>query len=229
VTTEPLSAWRTRWFFVCPADLLDEDQSHVTIDLPELSVTIQNFRGLLAGFWNVCSHRAAEMRPAGYGQGLLRCPYHGWTYNGDGVPVGIPENEALFGLDAEAKRKLALKPIRVMLVAGGIFARIEDDGSVPEIGELAEVGLAGMALRQKIERRLAIGQPPAAPGNTIGNLSVLCGGDFAVIGWVVPDGAGGVRATIALYGDEAIEGEAPEETRMLYDAAASALIESAGG
>lgn len=124
--------WRTGWFCVAPAAAVANDGDHVTIDLPDLSITIQNFRGTLAGFRNVCSHRSAQIRPCGRGRGMLRCPYHGWTYNREGAPVGIPENEALFGLSAEEKRKLALHPVSVALYGPLLFARVAPSGETLE-------------------------------------------------------------------------------------------------
>jgi nitrite reductase/ring-hydroxylating ferredoxin subunit len=117
-------AWQGDWFAVAPLADLAADGDHVTIALPPLSLTFQNFRGALRGFWNVCSHRAALMRPCGRGNGLLRCPYHGWTYNADGVPVGIPDNDTLFGLNRDDKRRLALRPVETAVAGPWIFARV---------------------------------------------------------------------------------------------------------
>jgi len=116
------------WLFAGLADRLAEEGDHLTIDLPGLSVTIQNFRGELAGFLNVCSHRATRLRPRGCGKGHLRCPYHGWTYNSRGVPIGIPENEALFGLSREDKEKLALKSVEVEACGSFVFLRVASGG-----------------------------------------------------------------------------------------------------
>jgi phenylpropionate dioxygenase-like ring-hydroxylating dioxygenase large terminal subunit len=120
-----ISSWRLDWFCLCPIDRLAEDGRHVTVDFPDLSVTVQNFRGGLRGFWNVCSHRGTKLRVAGCGHGLLRCPYHGWLYNADGVPVGIPDNDRQYGLDAAARKALALRAITVERLGRWVFARID--------------------------------------------------------------------------------------------------------
>ncbi len=103
------------WVFLDLAEALADDGDHVTLDLAACSITAQNFRGVLKAFWNVCSHRAIQMRDGGTGDarrghGVLRCPYHGWSYDAAGVPRGIPDNEWLYGLDEAGRTALALRP-----------------------------------------------------------------------------------------------------------------------
>jgi nitrite reductase/ring-hydroxylating ferredoxin subunit len=222
-----LSAWRTRWFFVCPVDLMAEDDCHVTVDLPELSITLQNFRGTLSGFRNICSHQQLPMRVAGLGRGPLRCQQHGWTYNADGIPVGIPDGGERIETDVATRRLLALRPIGVAALEGGIFARVEDDGSLPDAKWLADAELAGAVQRQAVTRRLPAGSPPPIDGPTLGNLSVELMGDFALLGWVVPQGPDAISATVALYALAEAPEEIPAETRAVYDKAALALEQAA--
>ncbi len=127
------------WFCLTVRDRLADDGSHMTVDLPELSITVQNFRGVLRGFWNVCAHRGTKMRSAGCGLGVLRCPYHGWVYNADGIPTGIPDNELLFGLDMAARKTLALRPIEVESFGRFIFVRVTPDAEtlVVALGDCA--------------------------------------------------------------------------------------------
>ena len=223
-----LSPWRTRWFFVCPVDLMAEDDCHVTVDLPELSITLQNFRGTLSGFRNLCRHRQLPVRAAGFGRGPLRCQHHGWTYNADGIPVGIPDGDEAVDLDLAGRTLLALAPIGVAAIEGGIFARIEDDGSLPDAAWLAETELAGATRRQGVTRRLPAGSPPPIDGSTLGNLSVEVIGDFALLGWVVPHGPDAILATVALYALAEAPDAIPAETRALYDKAAQGLDQAAG-
>ncbi|GGF23562.1 hypothetical protein GCM10011611_32060 [Aliidongia dinghuensis] len=222
------SPWRHRWFFVCPVDRLAEDECHVTVDLPDLSITLQNDRGTLVGFRNVCSHLALALRPAGYGQGPLRCQHHDWTYNGEGIPVGIPDGDEEASLDLAGRRSLALRPIGVAQIEGAIFARADDDGSLPDAQWLENAELAGATQRLAIERELPAGAPPPADGPTLGNLSIDLMGDFALLGWVVPHGPDRIRATVALYALAGAPDEIPAETRARYDRAAQGLAQAAG-
>jgi nitrite reductase/ring-hydroxylating ferredoxin subunit len=205
-----------------------EDDCHVTIDLPELSITLQNFRGMLQGFRNLCAHRQLPMRTAGLGRGPLRCQHHGWTYNADGIPVGIPDGDERVDLDLAGRTLLALRQIGVAAIEGGIFARVEDDGSLPDANWLADTELAGATRRRAVTKRLPAGSPPPIDGSTLGNLSVEVLGDFALLGWVVPHGPDAIDATVALYALADAPDEIPDETTAIYDKAAQALEQAAG-
>jgi choline monooxygenase len=116
------------WHFVGLKSSLAAPDDWIATEIAGRGITIQNFDGELRGFRNVCSHRHARLRSECQGNGLLRCPYHGWTYNGEGVPVGIPGNTEWFGLDRAAKRALALPPIAVACCGNLVFARIAAEG-----------------------------------------------------------------------------------------------------
>jgi len=116
------------WHFVGLKSSLAALDDWIATEIAERSITIQNFDGELRGFRNVCSHRHTKLRAECRGNGLLRCPYHGWTYNGDGVPVGIPGNTEWFGFDRAAKRELALPAIAVACCGNLVFARIAAEG-----------------------------------------------------------------------------------------------------
>jgi phenylpropionate dioxygenase-like ring-hydroxylating dioxygenase large terminal subunit len=103
-------------------------QDFIRAEIAGRSILVQNFDGLLRGFYNVCSHRHARLRATDCGNGLLRCPYHGWTYNAEGVPVGIPGNSEYFGLDRDARQSLALRSVAVECCGDLVFARLASDG-----------------------------------------------------------------------------------------------------
>lgn len=122
------------------AEALAHDGDHATLDLAACSITAQNFRGTLKAFWNVCSHRAIQMRDGGdgdaqRGHGILRCPYHGWSYDAAGIPRGIPDNDWLYGLDAAGCRALALRPAGLRQWGNFLFVHPDlTDAGVDEIG-----------------------------------------------------------------------------------------------
>ena len=82
---------------------------------------MENTRAGLAAFRNVCSHRLARIRRTRVGAEPFVCPYHGWTYDEQGVPSRIPFNDSCFHLSEEARRKLALPRYRVDVCGEFIF------------------------------------------------------------------------------------------------------------
>ena len=52
-------------------------------------------QGKPRAYLNVCSHRHAQLCEIGKHTGAVRCPYHGWVYDREGVPVGIPQKHAV--------------------------------------------------------------------------------------------------------------------------------------
>jgi phenylpropionate dioxygenase-like ring-hydroxylating dioxygenase large terminal subunit len=120
--------FETCWQFVGFAERLRETGDFITARLAGRGILVRNFDGALKGFRNVCAHRQAQILGPEYGHGPLRCPYHGWTYDRDGVPLGIPGNEAWFGLDRAAKAERALSPVAVARCGALVFARLAADG-----------------------------------------------------------------------------------------------------
>jgi len=92
------------------------------------SVMVQNFQGALKAFLNVCSHRFSAIRDQETGAGPLRCPYHGWTYDKEGVPTGIPFASQFEDLTDERRRALCLESWLVETCGQFIFVKRKDDG-----------------------------------------------------------------------------------------------------
>ncbi|AWK90225.1 aromatic ring-hydroxylating oxygenase subunit alpha [Azospirillum thermophilum] len=120
--------FRRCWIFAGFTDELCRHNDYVTRRLGGVDVVVQNFEGVLRGFRNVCTHRFAIIQTAPRGNGMLRCSYHGWTFDRDGVPYGIPGNEAWFGLDREARCARALTPVAVAACGRFVFVRVAAEG-----------------------------------------------------------------------------------------------------
>ncbi|GAA4258790.1 Rieske 2Fe-2S domain-containing protein [Azospirillum formosense] len=125
---EAARVFRRCWMFVGFTDDLRNDNDFITADIAGTSVLVQNFDGELRAYHNVCTHRYSliHLRPCGNGKPV--CPYHGWVFNRDGVPVGIPGNREHFGLDDAAKKRLALRRFEVAVRGRFVFVRLEPVG-----------------------------------------------------------------------------------------------------
>ncbi|HYH18747.1 MAG TPA: aromatic ring-hydroxylating dioxygenase subunit alpha [Azospirillum sp.] len=120
--------FRRCWLFAGFTDDLRAENDFITVELAGTSVTVRNIGGELRALHNVCSHRFAKIHDKPCGNARLTCPYHGWTYNGDGVPVGIPGNEAFFGYDRVQREALALRRFEVATRGRFVFVRLEPGG-----------------------------------------------------------------------------------------------------
>lgn len=120
--------FRRSWMYVGVTDDLRNDNDFITTEIAGTSVLVQNFGGELRAFHNVCTHRYSliHLKPCGNGKPV--CPYHGWTFNRDGVPAVIPGNAKFFGFDEHARRDRALPRFELAVRGRFVFVRLESDG-----------------------------------------------------------------------------------------------------
>ena len=116
------------WLCVGFTQDLANDRDFITARVGPRSIVVQNFKGVLKAFRNVCSHRFSRIQTEPCGNRPLTCPYHGWSYNADGVPHGVPQNAKAFGLDDAEKARLALKPYALETVGHFVFVRMSGEG-----------------------------------------------------------------------------------------------------
>lgn len=81
----------------------------------------------LRAFKNVCRHRASRvLEGTGTCRGVIRCPYHGWTYKLDGSLMAIPQEENFPDLD---QSQFGLHEIQLEVFHGLVFIRVKGDGA----------------------------------------------------------------------------------------------------
>lgn len=114
------------WQFVGTTRELARSNDWVRAQVFGQDVFVQNHRGELRGFSNVCQHRGFPIRREAQGRGPATCGFHAWTYDADGVPVGVSRNDELFAFTREEKRTRCLPRIRVEEVGGFVFAALDD-------------------------------------------------------------------------------------------------------
>jgi len=91
---------------------LANERDFVTVDMAGTAIVVQNFKGELRAFQNVCSHQFAKIQVEPRGNRPLMCRYHGWNYDASGYPFGIPKKSE-YKLDGVPRECLTLKPYRV--------------------------------------------------------------------------------------------------------------------
>lgn len=129
LTAEIEHVFKPSWLCVGFSQDLKHDKDFITAQIGPHSIVVQNFKGELKAFRNVCSHRFARLQTGVCGNRKLVCPYHGWVYNSEGIPAGIPQNEQAFGLDEADRKHLALEPYDVAVVGQFVFVRMQRNGN----------------------------------------------------------------------------------------------------
>jgi choline monooxygenase len=115
------------WNFVGLTEQVAEHGQFITAEIAGTSVVIQNFKGKLSALHNVCTHRFAILQKEKCGKRALTCPYHGWTYDVNGVPF-ITGNAKYFQLNDEARQTRSLRRFSLKTCGRFIFVRLSNDG-----------------------------------------------------------------------------------------------------
>lgn len=117
-------------------------------------VVVRRPDGTLAGFHNVCRHRAGALVADGTGNcgGAFTCRYHGWTYALDGRLRNAVDFGAAPGFDP---RDYGLFPIRCETWRGLVFVSLDPDAAPLSdlVAPLAARWADGQAAYPLVERR----------------------------------------------------------------------------
>ena len=93
-------------------------------------VMVRNKASAVRVFHNVCSHRGNELVwSACHVKGLIRCPYHSWTYTLDGALQGTPHigGTGVHEVESVDKRRLGLREVRSAVWMGLVFVNVSGD------------------------------------------------------------------------------------------------------
>jgi benzoate/toluate 1,2-dioxygenase alpha subunit len=125
--------WRSAWIYVGHDSQVPNPGDYLTTQIagqPLLMVRSADLE--VRVFYNRCAHRGARIVSASSGNcgGLLRCPYHGWTYRLDGTLRTVPLKAGYAGSGFEespAAHGLSRAP-GVAEHRGFVFARLAAAG-----------------------------------------------------------------------------------------------------
>lgn len=107
-------------------DELSSDRDFVCVDHVGRSVVVQNFKGELKAFQNICTHRFNRIQVDDRGNRSLMCRYHGWTFDRCGYPVGLPKKEQFIASDGGGADDLRLPEYRVEVCGKFVFFTEKD-------------------------------------------------------------------------------------------------------
>ena len=115
------------WQFIGHTSEVQNPGDFITLDLLHDSVVVMRGNdGELRAFLNICRHRATRLLEGrGQCEGLIQCPYHGWTYQNDGRLAGIPSPRSFPGAQ---RSELGLLEVEFDIHRDLIFVRVAGDG-----------------------------------------------------------------------------------------------------
>jgi methanesulfonate monooxygenase large subunit len=119
------------WQFACHESEVEKPGDFRCVRIAGKSLLIvRGEDGVVRGFHNICRHRAAEVvrEDAGHAR-FFTCFYHHWTYGLKGELRGISKPQGYEAVQLD-KSALGLVPVRCEMIAGLIFANL-DDGAEP--------------------------------------------------------------------------------------------------
>ncbi|HLY51870.1 MAG TPA: Rieske 2Fe-2S domain-containing protein, partial [Steroidobacteraceae bacterium] len=125
--------WRSAWVYVGHDSQVPKSGDYLTIEIAgQPLLMLRSADGEVRVFYNRCAHRGARLASASQGNcgGLLRCPYHGWTYRLDGTLRTVPlkSGYADSGFEqSSAARGLRAAPA-VASHRGFVFVRLAEQG-----------------------------------------------------------------------------------------------------
>lgn len=125
---EQAELFAQQWLYAGLTHELAAHNDFVRVNLAGRDVIIQNLHGDLHAFINVCSHRHSIIHDTPCGNRPLTCPYHGWHYNAEGTPVGIPCKKAFPAVTANPQA-FNLQKLEVAKAGDFVFVRMNPGDS----------------------------------------------------------------------------------------------------
>jgi phenylpropionate dioxygenase-like ring-hydroxylating dioxygenase large terminal subunit len=117
-----------KWQFIGFTFNLSAVNDYVCAEIADDSVIVKNYEGELKAFQNVCSHRFSRIHEVGCGNAMTICPYHGWVYDNNGLPHGIPKRNGFGDLKEAKLSDYRLCPWRIEVCGAMIFVCKELNG-----------------------------------------------------------------------------------------------------
>ena len=141
----------TAWTLLGLTTDVGSDGDWIRATLGGRSVFVQRFGDTVRAFENVCAHRFYPLRTKDRGNGPVRCGFHHWQYNKDGMAAGIPKCAEMFGV---TPRELGarLAPVEVATCGACIFGRFPDGGHPETLEQYLGPGYAILKAMTDVDR-----------------------------------------------------------------------------
>lgn len=117
------------WYVISESDDLPPGVVRERTVLGERLAVFRDATGRAVALRDRCMHRNAPLSKGTVKAGCLACPYHGWTYDGEGKVVAVPAEGDAF----RARASRSAKRYPTMEQDGFVYVRLDDDapGDLP--------------------------------------------------------------------------------------------------
>jgi phenylpropionate dioxygenase-like ring-hydroxylating dioxygenase large terminal subunit len=112
------------WHYVGLMSSFKNENDFITIQIGNKFIVVQKFKNDIKAFQNICTHRFKKIQTKNSGNRPLMCQYHGWSYNENGIPYGIPMKSEFQNLNEASLQKLCLEEYKIDYVGEFIFINI---------------------------------------------------------------------------------------------------------
>jgi phenylpropionate dioxygenase-like ring-hydroxylating dioxygenase large terminal subunit len=124
VREEKSKLWNKVWQIACREEELPKVGDYLTYEIADESmILVRSTAEKISGYYNVCKHRGRRLME-GHGQTkLLRCPFHGWTWDLQGKNVFVLDPND-WG-ECLTEQRLRLPEVRVDTWGGWVWINMD--------------------------------------------------------------------------------------------------------
>lgn len=119
--------FQSQWQFIGFTIDLEQHNDFITRFVGSRPIVVQNFKGELRAFDNICRHRHSIIQCNPKGNRSLTCPYHGWTYDRSGVASGIAHKDNFNSSLINDPVNITLRRYRVETSGKFVFVSLNDN------------------------------------------------------------------------------------------------------
>lgn len=123
--------WKKTWQITCRENRLKETGDYYVYDIVNDSILLTRTEtGEIKGFYNSCLHRGRALKRGSGNSDILRCPYHGWSWNLDGSFDSAP---CQWDFPHVKEEENTLPEVKVATWGGWVFINMDENaGSLEE-------------------------------------------------------------------------------------------------
>lgn len=112
-----------QWIFVAMEEDLSDNNMFITLSIFNYPIVIQNFKGEIKAFQNICPHRFNLIQTERTGKRPFVCQYHSWSFDCNGKP-NTKSLKSLYDVESESFGKVCVKNISLEKVGKFYFINL---------------------------------------------------------------------------------------------------------